>query len=141
MQVQVLRKNDPLVKTLTEAKRTYFLTKMLVEETWKEISRRNTNLEKEYEFEVNNLNRESVELYLISKMEIAEKDLKIKEKAELLKQAEKLLIDTGAEIIKRLSANMWSQISIVFETAIKEPYKLGIRKKVIELTLKLDPTK
>lgn len=37
--LQLLRKTDPLVKTLEEAKRSYIMADLLVTETYKEISK------------------------------------------------------------------------------------------------------
>lgn len=140
MQVQLLRKTDPLVKTLETVKRAYFTAKVVYDETLKVVHEENKQNLDDFEKECEGPDREEVLNSIIDKMDAIEAKYKLKELQDLLTQAENLLIDTGADIIKILSPDRWTEISIIFERK-KDPCHFAVRQKVIDLTLKLDPTR
>lgn len=141
MSLQLLRKTDPLVKTLEAAKKNYILADLIVKETYKEISKINEPFNNQFEAECKGLDRESVLTELCDKMDATEKQFKLPAKQALRDMAEKALLETGAEIIKRISPNKWEEVKIIFDTTTKDPAILSARHKVIDLTLSLDPTR
>lgn len=139
--LQLLRKTDPLVRTLEEAKRSYIMADLLVTETYKEISKENKPYWEQFDAECKGENREQILNELCDKMDATENKYNLQKKQDLRTLAEKLLLNTGAEIIQRISPNQWEQVKIIFDTTTKDPCVLAQRKKVVELTLKLDPTR
>ena len=139
MQIQLLKKNDPIIKTLDAAKRNYLMTDLIVKDTYKIVNQEAKTLNEQFDTESKGLDREEVLQKLLDQIEAIENSHNLKGKIELRNLAEKALLETGAEIIKRISPDRWNEISIIFEG--KDPSTFSVRQKVINLTLSLDPTR
>ena len=130
MQIQLLKKNDPLIKTLDAAKKNYILADLLVKETYKEVHKENAPVYEQFEAESKSLDREEILNDLCDKMDATEKKFKLPQKIELRELAEKYLLETGSEIIKRISPDKWEEVKFIFEK--KDPNQFAVRNKVTE---------
>lgn len=139
MQTQKLRlpKNDPLAKELELAKRNYLTLKLLLDDIKKRAEKENASLYAELEKEMDGQDRDEIENPLWEKVAETEKRLGQPQTHELLVKATQMLIQTGAEVIKKISPEMFSQVAIVFDPT----QNWTVKDKVIDLTLSLDPTK
>jgi hypothetical protein len=139
MQIQLLKANDLLVKTLEEAKKTYILTDLILKETQKEVSKLTAPIWQQIDNEMDNQNRDDVLTELSLKIGEIEKQHRLEERKKLYRLAGDCLINTAGECIKRISPEKWPEIKPVFDLK-SDPCRFAVRDKIIELSLTVDPT-
>jgi hypothetical protein len=138
--IQLLKKNDPLVKTLEAAKINFLTARLLYTETQKETGKLSLPIWHEIDKEMDNQNRDDILTELSLKIDAIEKQYRLEEKKQLFRKAGDSLIETAGECIKRISPEKWGEISPVFDMT-SNPSKAFVRDKIIELSLKVDPTR
>lgn len=133
----MLKQNDPLVKTFETVKKNYLTAKVMLDLAYEKVHEENAPNWEAFEKEADGEDREEVLLEIIIKMDQVEEKYKIEELRKLRDATENELIETAETIIKKISPERWPEIAPVFD----KKNRLYVGKKLIDLTLKLDPTK
>ncbi len=134
-----LAASDPLVKTLQVAKESYLAADLVLKAAYEAVNRENKADREAFKAETNGLNRDTVLNEICDRLDAVELKHKLWFKRDLLRRAEKSLIDCGAEIIKRQSPARFGEVAELF-TLCFDPSKAYVKQKLIDLTLDLNPT-